>query len=87
MSDRSKKKPIISAPLTQLIGVKDLAKLLGISIITCRRWENNGNLPPSIRLGATNHRRWNLAEVQSHLAARRVSVDEVIAHFAAKGGK
>lgn len=70
MAKKIRQIPADSAPLPQLIGVKDLAKLLAISIVTARRWEKNGTLPQSIRLGKTQHRRWNLDEVKAALAAK-----------------
>ncbi|NDB69023.1 MAG: hypothetical protein EB015_13650 [Methylocystaceae bacterium] len=62
--------PAESAPLPQFIGIKQLSEKLGISIMTARRWEANGTLPPSFRLGKTMHRRWNLDEVKATLAAK-----------------
>lgn len=70
MSDELRQIPAESAPLPQFIGIQELSKKLGISIMTARRWEQNGTLPQSIRLGKTQHRRWNLDEVKAALAAK-----------------
>jgi len=70
MTDIIRPFPAESAPLTQFIGVKELSQKLGICIMTVRRWEKNGNLPPSFRMSKFQHRRWNLEEVRAHLAAK-----------------
>lgn len=70
MAKQTRQIPAESAPLPQFIGIQELSKKLGISIITARRWEANGTLPQSIRLGKTQHRRWKLDEVNAALAAK-----------------
>ena len=58
-----------STQLAQIVGIKKLSILLGVSLATCRRWEKAGILPPAIRASKKEHRRWKLSEVQKCAAA------------------
>lgn len=57
--------PIAEPPA--LLTTSALAKRLGISVATVRRWEN----PPSICVGDESSRRYDLAEVKAWLATRQ----------------
>ncbi|MBU1018907.1 MAG: helix-turn-helix domain-containing protein [Patescibacteria group bacterium] len=48
--------------MDQLITIKEAAKILGVSIMTLRRWDESGKLP-AIRIGETGHRRYKESEI------------------------
>ena len=48
----------------QLITIQEVAKKLGVSLDTLRRWDKNGKLK-SIRLTPTGHRQYNLDDIES----------------------
>ena len=58
--------PVALEPLA--VGIKDLARLLGISVATLERWNDSGELGPAgIKKGG--RRLWPLAEVREWVAA------------------
>lgn len=54
-------------PNQVLVDAAALAELLGVSLITVRRWDSAGKLPAPRRLGACV--RWDLAEIRAWSAA------------------
>src|SRR5262245_36761819 len=52
----------------RLLSPADLARLLGVSPRTVRRWAADGSLPAPVRKG-TRYIRWRVADVQRFLGA------------------
>jgi predicted DNA-binding transcriptional regulator AlpA len=78
-SVRDRQTPAVAKPVGNLclpgpdleplaIGIKDLARLLGISVATLERWNDSGELGPGgIKKGG--RRLWPLAEIKEWVAA------------------
>jgi predicted DNA-binding transcriptional regulator AlpA len=69
MAAQKRHKPIFATSLPTLVGPKELSKILACSIITLRRWDAAGVLPPAIRVGPQQHRRWRKADIDNWIAA------------------
>jgi len=54
--------------MTELIGSKQLAKFLGVSIRTLDTLDKKGDLPASFRVG--HLRRWRRADVENWVAEK-----------------
>ena len=70
MAAQKRPKPIFATSLPTLVGPKELSKILACSIITLRRWDAAGVLPPSIRVGPQQHRRWRRGEIDKWILDR-----------------
>jgi excisionase family DNA binding protein len=51
-----------------LIGSKELARLLGVSLRTLDTLHKKGSLPPDIRIG--HQRRWRVADIEAWIEKR-----------------
>jgi excisionase family DNA binding protein len=61
-------------PDLRVLTTADVARLLGISPRTVRRWAADGTLPPPVRKGC-RYTRWRLADVQRFLGEHRTLPD------------
>ena len=65
-------KPLASKHFHEtLVGIKELSKILACSIISCRRWEQNGTIPRALRVGPQEHRRWKRSEITAWISKNR----------------
>ena len=53
--------------MTRLADAKEVAKVVGISLRTARRWDVEGRLPKPIRIGSVV--RWNISELEKWIEA------------------
>jgi prophage regulatory protein len=51
-----------------LLTVKELAEMLGVTIICVYRWRDAGEIPPSIKIGGSV--RWRRSDIDAWLASK-----------------
>ncbi len=52
----------------QLLTIADAARMLGVSKLTLRNWDNNGRLK-AVRIGTRSDRRYRKSDIDAHVAA------------------
>lgn len=71
VKSKNTSKQLETKHLQQLVGVKQLAEILSVSVRSLQRWDRDGHLPPAIRIGPKSHRRWKIADIETFLLSRK----------------
>lgn len=65
-----KRRGKVCAGEDRLLGIKDAARFLSVSVTSLRRWSDSGEVP-CYRVGKAGHRRFRQSDLLAYLESKR----------------